>query len=51
MQARQLLDQSEPDAGAFMGAAVLALDPLKALEQPGQLPFGNSQSRVSHAQF
>ena len=51
MQPGEFLDQREPDAGAFMGAAVLALDPLKALEQPGHLAFADSDSGVSHAQF
>ncbi len=32
MQMSQFLDQREPDAGAFMSTAVLALDPVESLE-------------------
>ena len=51
VQVSQLLDQREPDASALMRAAVLALDPVKSLEEPRQFLPGNSQSGVSHAQL
>jgi hypothetical protein len=51
MQASQFLDQREANASAFVRAAVLALDSVKSLEQPGQFFLGNSHSRVLHAQL
>src|SRR5205085_3361350 len=43
----QLLDQRQPDTGALIGAAVLAFNAVKPLEDPRQLAFRNSNARIA----
>ena len=47
MQAHQFLHQRQADAGAFLGAAALALDAVEALEQARQLLRGECPTPVS----
>ena len=47
VQPHQLLDQREADAGALVGAAARALDPVEALEQPRQLGRGDADAGVA----
>ncbi len=51
MQPHQLLDQRQPDAGAFEAAALHALDAVEALEHFRQFRFGNAAARVAHRQL
>ena len=48
MQLRELMDQGEPDAGAFLRASFGAFDPVEALEEPRNLIFRNADPRIGH---
>ena len=47
----QLVDEREPDAGAFLRAGASALDPMKPLEDVPDLAVGNAHAGVAHAEF
>ena len=50
MQPNQLIDQREADAGAFKGAAALALNAMKPVEDMRQLGLRNADARIAHGQ-
>ena len=51
MQPDQLVHQRQSDAGSLLGAPRLPLDPMKALEQPGQLGRRNADAGVANREF
>ena len=51
VQPRQLLDQREADAGAFVGAPARALDPVEAVEEARQLARGDADAGVPHGEL
>ena len=51
VQLDQLLHQREPDAGALVGAAARALDPVEALEEARQLGRGDADAGVAHREL
>ena len=51
VQLDQLLNERQPDSGAFVGTGLGALDPMKTLEHPRALVLGNSHSRIADLQF
>jgi hypothetical protein len=50
MQFRELVDQGEPDAGAFLCASLGAFDPVESLEEPRNLTFRDADPRIRHLQ-
>src|SRR5262249_41244149 len=47
----QLVDERQPDAGAFVGASFRVFDAMEPLEHVGQLGFGDTDAGVRDAQY
>ena len=50
MLADKLPNQRQPDAGSLIGAAALAFDAVKPLENAWQLSLGNSNTGIADGQ-
>ncbi len=51
MESRQLLDERQPDARAFVRAGARVLDAMEALEHAGKISLGNADAGIGDAQL
>ena len=51
MESRQLLDERQSDARAFVRAGARVLDAMEALEHAGKIGLGNADAGIGDAQL